>query len=133
MSGVIFTQPKRYSDLVKREQWADMGWCNEKVTVNVAAETALTIGSVVGKVTATGKYVPRDHAAVDGSQVAAGVVLENITVPATTDTSVLVMVDGDAFLAEESLVFDVAHDAGQKAAAVAELKALGIKTKTQLY
>lgn len=133
MSGVIFTQAKRISDLVKMEDHMQHGWVREEGVVNVASETALTIGSVMGKVTATGKYVPRDHAAADGSQVAAAVVIENITVPATTDTNVLLMVNGDAIVAEQSLVFDVAHDAGQKAAAIAELKALGIKTKTQLY
>jgi len=133
MSGVIYTQPKRYSDLVKKEFWQQEGWCLEEGVVNVASETALTIGSVMGKITASGKYVPSDPAAVDGSEVAVAIVAENITVPATTDTKVQLIVDGPMIVAEQSLVFDVAHDAGQTTTALAELAAIGIKTKTQLY
>jgi len=133
MSGVIYTQPKRYSDLVKKEFWQQEGWCPEEGIVNVASETALTIGSVMGKITASGKYVPSDPAAVDGSEVAVAIVAENITVPATTDTKVQLIVDGPMIVAEQSLVFDVAHDAGQTTTALAELAAIGIKTKTQLY
>ena len=133
MSGVIFTEPTYISHLVKKEQWAEDGWCREKVTVNVAAETALTIGSVIAYNSSTSKYVPRDPAGANGTDVAVGVVIENITVPATTDTKVLALVDGDVIVAEEALVFDVAHTSGEKATAIAELKALGIKTRTQLH
>ncbi len=45
----------------------------ETVTVTVAAATTLAPGMVLGKITATGKYVPYNNAAVDGSEVAAGV------------------------------------------------------------
>jgi len=118
--------------LVKAEFWAEHGWCREAVTVNVATETDLSVGSVLGKVTATGKYVPRDPAAVDGSEVAAAVVYENKSVAATTDTLVEVLVDGPVLLAKQALVFDVTHDAGQQDTAISELQALGMKFKEQL-
>lgn len=130
--GVIYTEPKRISDLVKKEQWMEWGWCREEVTVNITAGADLVIGDVLGKVTASGKYTPRDPDAATGEEVSAAVVLENVTVDAATDTTVLVAVNGDMILADESLVFSVDHDAGERATAVAELAALNIKTETQL-
>lgn len=130
--GVIYNEPKRISDLIKREQWVQDGWCREEVTFNYATATDLTIGSVLGKVTADGKYAPRDHAAVDGTAVSAAVVLENVSAAAGTDTKVLVAVRGDIIYAKESLVFDVAHDAGQIQTAVDELAALNMLPRKQL-
>lgn len=132
ITNPVFTEAKKESDLIKKEFWQQTGWCRKEVTVNEAAQIDLTIGSVLGKVTADGKYKASDPAAVDGSQVVAAVCIENITVPATTDTTVLVAYRGPMQVAEQSLVFDVAHDAGQTAAALAELEALDISTKTQL-
>lgn len=122
----IGTSPLHLSNVVKHEYATDHGYCRETGVVNVASETALTVGSVLGKVTATGKYIPSDPAAVDGSEVAAAVVLENITVPATTDTDVTLLVRGAAIVTAKGLVFDVAHDATQTATAHSELEALGI-------
>lgn len=45
----------------------------ETVTVTVGAATELEPGAVLGKITATGKYVPYDDGAADGSEVAAGI------------------------------------------------------------
>lgn len=132
ITNPIFTEPKKISDLVKEEFWMQTGWCREEVTVNEASAIDLTIGSVLGQVTVGGKYKASDPAAVDGSEVAAAVVLENISVAATTDTTVLVAVRGPMFVAEESLVFDVAHDPAQTTTALNELATLDIRTKTQL-
>ncbi len=133
MSGVIFTEPTYISNLVKMEAHKEWGFCRDTVSVTITAGADLTIGSVLGVVTATGEYTPRDPDATDGSEVAAAIVLENITVEAATATDVIVMVRGDAVVAEEALVFDVDHDDTEKAAAVEELKALRILTRTQLY
>lgn len=133
MSGVIFTEPTYISNLVKMEAHKEWGFCRDTVSVTITAGADLTIGSVLGQVTATGEYTPRDPDATDGSEVAAAIVIANTSVPAATATDVLVIVRGDVVVAEEALVFDVSHDATQKAAAVAELLALGIQTRTQLY
>jgi hypothetical protein len=45
----------------------------ETVTVTVGAATTLAPGMVLGKITATGKYVPYNNGAADGSEVAAGI------------------------------------------------------------
>lgn len=129
--SLISTEKPRISNLLKWEEGKDQGYARADGTVNVAAETELTIGSVLGKVTATGKYVPRDPAASNGSEVSAAVCLENVTVAATTDTEVTILVD-DSIVGVDALVFDVAHDAGQQATAISELEALGIKTREQM-
>lgn len=103
----------------------ELGFCRARdgVTVNVAKETTLSSGSVLGKVTATGKYVPRDPDAVDGSEVAAAIVLNHTVVPASTDTQVDAYINGPLELKKAGLVFDVAHDAGQQATAISEIEA----------
>lgn len=122
----VNTSEYQLTNVLGKEFWTDVGFCRARngVTVNVASETKLSVGSVLGKVTATGKYVPRDPDAVDGSEVAVAVVIENITVPATTDTQVDAFINGPLELKKAGLVFDVAHDAGQQATAIAELEAL---------
>jgi hypothetical protein len=121
----VNTTEYHLSNVVGFEFKPEIGFCRARdgVTVNVASATDLKVGSVLGKVTATGKYVPRNPAASNGSEVAAAVVIENISVAAATDTQVNVYVNGPLELKEAGLVFDVAHDAGQKATAISEIKA----------
>jgi hypothetical protein len=45
----------------------------EQVTVTIAGSVALPSGTVLGKITASGKYIKQADGASDGSQVAAGV------------------------------------------------------------
>jgi hypothetical protein len=47
----------------------------DQVTVLIAGAVAYRSGTVLGKVTASGKYVKYDNAASDGSQTATGVLL----------------------------------------------------------
>lgn len=103
----------------------ELGFCRARngVTVNVATATDLKVGSVLGKVTATGKYVPRDPDASDGSEVSAAIVIENISVAATTDTQVNAYINGPLELKKAGLVFDVTHDAGEQATAISEIEA----------
>ena len=130
--SLISTRKPLLGNLVKHEYAREHGFCREVVTVNVAADTELSVGSVLGKVTATGKYLPSDPAAVDGSEVAAAIVVENKSVAATTDTEVAVIVRGPAIIAKQALVFDVEHDAGQIATAVAEIQSLGVVVREQV-
>jgi hypothetical protein len=128
----IATRAPRVGNLVKAEQLLEHGYCREGVTVNVASETTLSVGSVLGKVTSSGKYVTSDPDAVDGSEVAAAICLENKTVAATTDTEVAVLIRGAAIVGRDALVYDVDHDATEAGVAEAELEALGILVRTQI-
>ena len=110
------------SDLIKHEYAPQWGYCRDNVVYNGAALT-LARGTLLGKVTATGKYIVADKDAADGSAVVAAVVMEATTAPATTDTSVMALTRGPVGVLKTSLVLGdtVAADV------YAQLEALGIQ------
>jgi len=127
---LIATENLRLSNMLKRELWSEQGYCRLAVTVNEATEIDYKIGQVLGKkVTTDGKYVEYDGSADDGSEVAAAIVLQDISIPASTDTVVLALVKGPAIVSDGGLVFKTGVD---EAAAKTNLEALGINVDTQL-
>ena len=111
---------------------------NDVLVVNTAAIKTIPLGTVLGKVTATGKYIPSVETAVDGSKVAAaiyigdasGAVTDTVTV-AATDTNVLALVRGKVVVSKDALVLDATYDnQAKKDAVYASLKALGILAET---
>ena len=115
---IFATDTPRLSNLVKHEYEPSLGFCRAAVTVNEAAATTYQVGTVLGKVTATGKYVVAKETAVDGSKVPAAVVIEDKSVAATTDTKVLTIVRGNAILSKGALVLDATYDDATKKQAV---------------
>lgn len=136
--SVIATAPKAFSAIVKHEYEPAMGYCRDVVVVNDSAAT-FKVGTVLGKVTATGKYKVVEASAVDGSQVAAAVVIgdaqgntADFAVAATTDTNVLVLARGPAIVGAANLVFGASVDTGgELTTAYGQLKAVGIVVETQ--
>lgn len=128
--SLIATRKPLYGNVVKHEYAREHGFCREAVTVNVAGGVELSVGSVLGVV--AGKYVPRNPAGTDGSEVAAAIVAENKTVGDAVDVSVAVLVRGPSIVAKQGLVFDVAHNAGEIDTAVAEIESLGIVVREQV-
>ena len=125
--ATIAVEKYRYSNLVKEELWHEKGYCTKQVIVNDAAQT-LALGTVLGQVTIGGKYKVAVETATDGSKVAAAVVVEAITIPATTDTKVLVMYRGPAEISQAALVLDATYDNDAKKLAVYDaLEAKGIQ------
>ena len=125
--AIVGTDTYRLSHLVKKELWSEMGFTRAVVTVNEAAAKTYTVGTVLGKVTASGKYKIAVQTAGDGSQTADAIVLGDYTVPATTDTKVLVLVRGPAIVSKAALVLDATYDLdAEKAAVYAALEAKGI-------
>ena len=88
----------------------------EELTVTQSG-TAIVSGTVLGKITASGKYVPYSNVAADGSEVAAGVLYTSLPA-ATGDKKAVVHV-------RYAEVFGAALT-GSDAPAVVDLKALGI-------
>lgn len=129
-------QYSRFSSLVKYIQdQAKPNVHNELVVVNEAAAKTYELGTVLGKVTATGKYKVSVATATDGSQVAAVIVIGDgslgavppFAVPATTDTKVLTLARGKAIVAKEALKLDASFDTPAKVQAVYDaLKAVAI-------
>ena len=109
---IVATEGYRLSQLVKWAAHRDVDFHNEKVVVNDAATTIAPF-TVLGKVTATGKYKVAKQAASDGSQNAAAVFIgdqlfnvDNFTLTANTDTNLLAIVRGPSILADKALVWD---------------------------
>lgn len=125
--ALIATSKYNFSHLVKWELVPEMAYCRKVATVNDAAQT-LALGTVLGVVTATGKYKVSKATAVDGSGVAAAIVVRETAVPATTDTGVLVMHRGPAIISKAALVLDATIDTdAEKTAVYAALEAKGIQ------
>lgn len=111
---------------------------NDVLVVNTAAIKTIPLGTVLGKITASGKYIPAVETAIDGSKVAAaiyigdatGAVADTVTV-AATDTNVLALVRGKVVVSKDALVLDATYDdANKKGVVYASLKALGILAET---
>lgn len=107
---------------------------NQVVTVNEAGTPTLAIGTVLGKVTATGKYKVAVETAVDGSKVPAAIYIgdafgaaKSTVMVAATDTKVLTLARGKAIVSLEALKLDATYDnATKKGVAYDALLALGI-------
>lgn len=126
--AVIATSLQTISNVVKHEYGADFAYCKELVTVNDTAGT-LALGTVLGVVTADGKYKRAVQTAVDGSAVAAGIVAAAKTIVGATDTQVLVYVRGPMGVSKGGLVLDATYDTdAEKLAVYAALNAKGIQT-----
>ena len=124
---IIATDTARYSDVVKHEYEPSLAFTRELVVVNDAAKT-LTLGMLLGKVTATGKYKESVQTATDGSEAPVAVVVGkdlhnlSVAVPATTDTKVLAIVRGEAIVRKTGLKpHSSFNDATKLAAAYASL------------
>jgi hypothetical protein len=110
----VFTEAMNLGDLLKFE--APSLYSRDRVTV--AAGQYLQLGTVLGIVTASGKYKQIDPSAEDGSQVAAGVLLQ------TCDAT---LADRDnGLVSDHALQWPEAITAAEKASAIAQLKALGV-------
>ena len=116
--SLIATDTARKSHLVKQELFPENGFNYDVVTVNEAAAASYVVGTVLGKITASGKYIISKANASDGSQVAAAIVVEEKSIAATTDTKVLAMVRGPAIVSKAALVLDATINLDAEKAAV---------------
>lgn len=134
--AVIATDSNRLSNLIKLYDVPNNPeMCHEVVTVNEAAGVTYKVGTVLGKITASGKYIVSKQAAADGSQVPAAIFIgdgktglaQDTVIAATTDTPVLTLARGKAVVSLGALLLDSSFSTGtQKAFAYASLKANGI-------
>ncbi len=125
---LIATENKRLSNVVKQELWPDAAFCRAVVTVNEAGAKTYVPGTVLGKVTATGKYKIAVQTASDGSEVADAIVMGEHSIAATTDTSVLVLIKGPAVVSKGGLVLDATYNLdAEKNAVYAALEAKNVQ------
>ncbi|MFN3612672.1 head decoration protein [Tepidimonas sp.] len=93
--------------------------------VTVACGQNLPLGTGVGIVTATGKYKQIDPSAEDGTQVAAGVLLQACDA-ALIDRDDGLVVARHAIVANHALAWPDAITTAEQLTAIAQLKALGV-------
>ena len=133
--SVIATDSTRLSNLIKLlDSPNNPELHNEVVTVNEAAQVTYKVGTVLGKITASGEYIVAKETAVDGSKVPAAIYIgdgqglaQDLVVAATTDTKVLTIVRGKAVLSLSACLFDATYnDATKLGVAYAALKANGL-------
>lgn len=117
----VFSEGLNLGDLLKYE--APNLYSRDHVTV--AAGQNLPLGTVVGIVTATGKFKQFDPSQEDGTQVAAAVLLQACDATLIDRDNALV-VARHAIVADHALVWLDTVTASEKSAAIAQLKALGV-------
>ena len=119
------TMAPSLGDLLKYELNAN--YCRETVTLK--SGTSYPIGSVLGKITASGKYRLSPAAQVvgdEGAETAVAVLIEPVDASAA-DKAGLVVARGPAILSKVSLSFDASVDQpAERTAKHAQLAASGI-------
>lgn len=116
------TQPPTLGDVLKYE--VNPNYTRE--TVPLLAGMAYPQGSVLGRITASGKYKLATSGGTDGAQTAAAVLL--FAVDATLADAVgIVVVRGPAILSRAALAYDGSvDDAAKIATKIGQLTALGL-------
>ncbi len=117
----VFTESMNLGDLLKYE--APNLYSRDRVTV--AAGQNLPLGAVVGVVTSTGKVKQIDPSATDGTQVAAGVLMQVCDAALAERTDGLI-VARHAIVSDHALQWPTGITTGEQQAAVAQLKSLGV-------
>ena len=121
----VLTMAPTLGDLLKYE----LNGNYSRETVTLKAGTNYTLGSVLGKITASGKYrlsPAAQFAGDEGAETAIAVLIE--AVDATdADKAGLVVARGPVILSKAALVLDASvDDASKTAAKHAELSAVGL-------
>ena len=114
-------QPKNLGDVLKYE--APNLYSRE--TDTVAAAQNLAIGTVVGRDTTTAKLKAFDPGASDGSEIAIGV-LGNDVDATLIDREDAILIARHAIVTRGALVWPTGISSVQKAAAITQLGALGV-------
>jgi hypothetical protein len=125
--SIIATSTHTKGNVVKQELWAGAGYVETEITINDTAGTLLA-GTVLGKVTADGKFKRAVQTAVDGSAVAAAIVTNEVTILGATDKKVVALTRGPARVSKLGLVLDATYNLdAEKNVVYASLEALGIQ------
>ena len=118
----VLQQPATMGDVLKYE--VNPNFTRE--TVTLLAGTAYPVGSVLGRITASGKYKLATSGGSDGAQTAGAVLL--YAVDATLADAVgIVVARGPSIVSRASLAYDATVDDGAKITTkLGQLAAIGI-------
>ena len=108
--SVIATDSTRFSAVVKHLYEPASSYCYESVIINDPSAGTYKVGTVLGKITAGGKYRQALSASADGSQtpvavyVADGMGLsQDLVLTAATDAKAIILARGPAIVADAAL------------------------------
>lgn len=126
---VIATDSVRFSNVVKSEYMPEIGYCRESVVINDPAAQTIKVGTVLGKITASGKYRVSLSASSDGSQTPVGVYIVDgstgqsgdLVIAANTDYKALILARGPAIVADGGLTLGTGITAAAAKTALAAL------------
>ena len=118
----VLTQPSTMGDVLKYE--INPNYTRE--TVPLLEGTAYPVGSVLGRITASGKYKLATSGGTDGAQTAGAMLL--YAVDATPGDAVgVVLMRGPAIVSRAALAYDgTVDDATKITTKISQLAALGI-------
>jgi len=118
----VLTQPATQGDVLKYE--VNPNYTRE--TVTLLAGTAYPVGSVLGRITASGKHILSPDTGADGSETAVGVLLH--AVDATlADAIGIIVARGPGIVSRAALAYDgTVNDAEKIATKHDQLASLGI-------
>lgn len=113
------------SDWLKNE--AD-NYRSRSTGIIASGQGKLKSGTVLAKVTASGKFVAAAATGSDGSQTAAAILFA--PVDATSADAPCIVVDTDAIVSHNGLTWgSTINDATKRAAGISQLRATGIKVR----
>jgi hypothetical protein len=121
----VLSETNNLGDLLKYE--APNLYSREQLPV--ASGQTLALGAVIGITTSTGKAKAVDPSATDGTQFAAGVLLQGVDASGSASTSAPVTgiaVVRHAIVADHALVWPTGITAAEKLAALQQLQNLGV-------
>jgi hypothetical protein len=115
------------SEWLKGEDQSIHRFSREDVTIlaGSGSDRVLKSGMVLGKITATGKYVQLNTAGADGSQNAAGILFLDTTAPNGVDKRAAIIAR-KALVSDNGIKWPAGISGPQIATATAQLIALGI-------
>ena len=103
----------------------------DTVTVTVAASTTLKPGTVLAQLAGSGKYVIYDNAGTDGSEQAAGILVDELVNEALSGADFKgVIINFCAEVRKAALNWAAGLTDDDKTAALNDLKAFGVKART---
>jgi hypothetical protein len=125
--ATIYTEGAYASDWLKYEEGSL--YSREQVTIITGSNvtgTPLRTGTILGKITASGKYKPHTLGAADGSQVAVAILLTE-TVDAGAADKRAVVISRDAIAQQYNLIYGTdVTTAGNRATVNGQLATVGI-------
>jgi len=110
--------------LVSEANVGGTGVSRSRDSAVVVSGQNLVAGAVVGKITASGKFTEYDDAAVDGSEVAAGILFDAVDASAADANGVVIVRDAEFNAAE--VTWKSGASQGDIDAGTADLLAIGV-------